>query len=180
MNIFYLDSSPYDAATYHCDQHFKMLLESAQMLSQVHHLNPKHSWAKLYKFNKSQANNPCTKWAASSLANYFWLCELCFWLNEEYKFRREKTESHKSYREVIRFLAAYPPNIPDIPLTPIYQAMPKEYRKECPVEAYRTYYIKDKLFATYTKRSPPEWLEKQQSIFSQGLTLDHCLFNHKP
>lgn len=50
MNIFYLDEDPRKAASYLCDEHMKMLLESAQMLSTaVRVLLPNHDHDGIYK-----------------------------------------------------------------------------------------------------------------------------------
>lgn len=39
MNVFFLASTPDEAALYHCDKHVvKMVLESAQLLSTAHRL----------------------------------------------------------------------------------------------------------------------------------------------
>jgi hypothetical protein len=49
--------------------------------------------------------------------------------------------------------------IPDRGLTPFVQAMPDQYKHECAVTAYRSYYKHEKTFATYAKGiDSPAWL----------------------
>lgn len=82
MNIFVLDPNPVKAATAHCDQHLhKMILESAQMVSTAIHLSnldiPHYA---LYK--PAYPKHPCTIWAAKSLNNVLWICELAIALDD--------------------------------------------------------------------------------------------------
>jgi hypothetical protein len=147
LNIFILDNDPELAARYHTDKHvIKMILESAQMLSTTVRLSGIDIGYKI-----THVNHPCTIWARTSLTNWRWLGSLSYYLNEEYKFRFDKTANHKSY-DVITSLPW--PNIPDIGLTPFAQALPSIYKNQNPVIAYRQYYLKEKshLFK-WTKRN---------------------------
>ena len=152
MNIFVLDLDIPTCVRYHADQHVvKMVLESAQMLCTVLH---QHGIAAPYK--PSHARHPCVVWAGASLSNWLWLRELALGLGEEYKYRYEQTDEHRSAL-VIRALPL--PPLADPGLTDFAQAMPAKYRVEGDaVRAYRNYYIGEKAgFATWTKRDVPSW-----------------------
>ena len=152
VNIFILDENPKTCAKYHCDKHvIKMILESAQMLSTVSRLNGGEAG-----YKPTHKNHPCTKWAGQSLTNWFWLQTLTKHLNEEYIYRYNKEENHKSY-EVAQTLVV--PNIPVLGLTKFAQAMPDQYKNSNPVTAYRNYYLKEKTDLLYWKNRPtPKWV----------------------
>jgi hypothetical protein len=152
MNIFVLDTDLQKCARYHADQHVsKMILESAQMLCTVlNQLGVKTP------YRSTHSRHPCTLWTGESRANWFWLRNLAFCLNEEAKYRFDKETDHRSIL-VIRELPE--PGLPDFGLTPFAQAMPDPYKVPGdPVQAYRNFYIHDKSrFATWTRREPPSW-----------------------
>jgi hypothetical protein len=115
MNIFVLDSDPSTCAKMHCDKHVvKMILESAQMICTTHHQcrNPKLKYDIPYK--QTHVNHPCNRWLRDSLANYLWLVDLTKSLNNEYKYRYEHDNNHKSY-DAIKDLPL--PDLPNIGLT---------------------------------------------------------------
>jgi hypothetical protein len=152
MNIFVLDVDIPKCARYHCDQHVvKMILESAQMLCTA--LNT-HGIPTPYK--ATHLKHPCVMWVQKSYANFRWLTQLAFWLNEEYKYRFEKEADHKSWG-VIEKIKGH--TFTDKGPTPFAQAMPARYRVPGDaVKAYRQYYIAEKLaFAKWTKRRVPFW-----------------------
>jgi hypothetical protein len=159
MNIFFLDFDPRKAANYHCDKHVvKMILETAQLLYCAHWMtNPETLPVTAYR--KTHPNHPCAIWTRESHANYMWLCELGMALCEEYTFRYGKT--HKTHSH-IKWLTETPPNLPCIGVTTIRMAMPLEYKRPNPVDAYRAYYIENKLtlrkIVRYTRRQPPTFL----------------------
>ena len=158
MNIFVLHKEPAIAAMYHCDKHVtKMTLESAQMLCTVLHQNEVEDVPYLPVHPK----HPCTIWAGESLSNWLWLKELAKFLDNEYIYRYDKGH-HKSW-EVIESLPN--PPIEDKGLTPFAQAMPKKYKHDNPVIAYRNYYMYDKArFATW--KSPaekPRWYRRKDN-----------------
>lgn len=160
MNIFFLSFNARLAAEHHCDKHVvKMILETAQLLYSAHwSTEPTRLPSTAYRL--SHKNHPCAIWTRESLDNYLWLCDLGFWLCQEYRFRygnkTHKTESH------ITWLRANPPALPSLGITPIRLAMPDEYKRPNPVESYRTYYVENKLklrgIVRYTKRDPPGFL----------------------
>ncbi|HOW29735.1 MAG TPA: pyrimidine dimer DNA glycosylase/endonuclease V [archaeon] len=154
MQIFILDKGPIKAAKMLCDKHVvKMIVESAQILSTVHHLfDSKH---KHLVYKKTHERHPCVIWAGTSKQNYLWLLEHLHALIEEYEYRYNK--KHKT-TEIKKILENYPKNIPDIGLTPFAQAIPEEYRQKNAVKAYREFYKKEKShFAKWTKRESPIW-----------------------
>ena len=155
MNIFVLDKNPRKAAQMHCDKHcVKMILETAQMLSTAHHVYNTPEVDKVYK--QAHLNHPCTKWVRASKANYRWAVDLYLELLKEFKIRRNKT--HKSGTLCNSFFEI-PSDMPDIGLTPFPQAMPQEYKRSCPVDAYRAYYMGDKAAIAEWNwgRPAPDW-----------------------
>jgi hypothetical protein len=90
-----------------------------------------------------------------------WLADLGYWLCQEYRFRygdkTHKTEAH------LDWLRKNPPqSLEDVGITEIRLAMPIEYKRPNPVEAYRMYYRENKLkvrdIVRYSKRDPPGFL----------------------
>ena len=155
MNIFVLHRDPLVAASYMCDKHVvKMILESAQMLSTVHHLYDNPYNLPLYK--KCFVNHPCTLWVAESNQNYFWLAEHAYALCNIYRNRYDKT--HKSTNLIFNMVFQCP-DLPKRGLTRFAQAMPDKYKDyNDPVNGYRNYYVGEKSkFAKWTCNSEPEW-----------------------
>lgn len=151
MNIFALHSDPIQAAIYHVDKHvIKMVLESAQMLcTNLNLLNIPTPYKSCHK------NHPCTIWARESRSNFTWLCELGLALGAEYTHRYNKTHASE---KVIKYCYNLKQHIPDGNLTPFAQAMPDVYKRTDSVQAYRNYYIGDKIsFAIWSKRNIPDW-----------------------
>jgi len=172
MNIFALDIDPCKAAQAHCDKHVvKMIVESAQILSTVWHIQSEDAWllipAEAYK--ATHRNHPCVKWAARNGANYRWLWRLASSLGVEFVFRYG--HRHKSV-DVINALNEPPSCIPSGPLQSFALAMPEEFSTdyythishgmtahEAAVECYREYYRCAKAhILNYRKRTPPAWL----------------------
>jgi hypothetical protein len=152
MNIFILDKNIKKCAQYHCDQHVvKMILESVQLLCTA--LNKK-GFQTPYK--STHVSHPCVLWVESSFDNFLWLKQLTLELNEEYKYRYDKSVDHKSIG-VLSQIEQY--SFPSLGLTPFPQAMPDSYKvSDNPVLAYRQFYLGDKAkFAKWTKRNPPQW-----------------------
>lgn len=198
MNIFLLDEDPKLAAIYHHDKHVvKMPLETSQMLcTNIYMLHGLTSRKKAYKdmeflttqlfpnFPKSDTreypfyrlvmpNHPCTIWLRESRENFKWTMSLLENLLLEYSRRFEK---FGKLHEVYKWLCEYYPydKLPDVPMTPFRLAIADEsLHNSDAIQAYRDYYISEKL--TYThKRSPrkvllhkwtnrnrPEWITDQ-------------------
>jgi len=133
MNIFMLDSNPFNAARMHCDKHVvKMVLESAQMLSTAHHvLDGKDcglqwdltNW-KIYK--ATHKNHPSNVWVRETRHNYGWLYQLFVSLLREYKKRYNKT--HKC-EQLVEPLWYHPIKINRWHnMTHLPQCMPDQYK----------------------------------------------------
>ena len=156
MNIFMLDQSPYYAASYHCDKHVvKMILEYAQLLSTAHRvLDDIDDDPVLYR--KTHVNHPSGVWVRESLANYNWLYDLFAECCKEYTRRYNKT--HLTETKLLDRLSFAPKNIPDIGMTPLRLAMPDEFKREDPVQAYRDYYRSAKAdIAVWAHSKEPKW-----------------------
>jgi hypothetical protein len=163
MNIFVLDLDVENCAAYHADQHVvKMILESAQMLCTV--LNQYGIEA---PYRSTHVHHPCTLWTGASLSNWKWLRTLALCLNEEFKYRYDRSQDHRS-AVVIRQLPL--PPIEDQGLTEFAQAMPERYRVPGDaVQAYRSFYVGEKgSFATWTRRDVPWWFVEGQRARAQG------------
>lgn len=152
MNIFVLDNDPRVAAAQHCDKHVvKMILETVQMLSTV-----RDRYGESAPYKPSHKKHPCTLWAGASKENYVWLVQLGLALGKEFESRYGK--KHLSSIRLLEIVDP-PESMPSLGLTPFAQAMPADYKCADAVEAYRTYYINDKMrFATWTRgASVPGW-----------------------
>ena len=156
MNLFWLDNDPEKSAQYHCDKHVvKMVLETAQILCAI-------QWVvadRIAPYRKTHSNHPITMWARESQENYQHLIRVGLCLSQEFEFRYNK--KHKS-AQVIEFCKSNMLNLPSIGLTKPVQCMPEQYTDECPVKAYRKFYISEKHdFAKWEKgREEPYWWPK--------------------
>lgn len=156
MNIFVLDLDPGKAASLHCDQHVvKMLTESVQMLSTIHHEVDKLGRTDIFK--PTHVNHPCTIWARESRQNYFWLSGLTQHLFREYQ-KRYKKDEFKSYRIYQEAELHRPPEgIKNWDLTPHVKCMPDEFKLDSVVDSYINFYRKDKMrFARWLHSPKPE------------------------
>ena len=180
MNIFILDYDPRKAAQMVCDKHVnKMIIESGQMLSTAHRMldgtperRPSKSGKTMqqyYAFGDERDDlyylavhkyHGCTKWTMESKANYEWHYDHFCGLVDEFKHRYGK--DHKTFSVLGQMLSKTPKSIPDIGLTPFYQAMthyPMCFHEDA-VTAYRNYYHAAKNFAKWEKTRPaPSWWE---------------------
>lgn len=158
MNIFVLDESPKIAAQMACDKHVvKMILESAQMLSSVHHRYGNTA----VRYKEAHPKHPCTLWAGDTARNYAWLLAHAMCLCNEYTHRYGKR--HKSADLVYGELAVLPFGLRGSVATPFAQAMPEPYKHPHPVIAYRQYYLGEKAhFAKWTNRDEPLWFTLKQ------------------
>lgn len=158
MNIFYLSNDVDECAKFHVNKHVvKMILESAQLLSNAHHMLDGDQVIKpIYKL--THKNHPSAIWVRTSKAHYVWLWELLRSLCKEYTFRYGKV--HKVEREDLLTILKEPPgNIPDVGwLTDPTPAMPDQYKVDTAVQSYRNYYMGDKRgFAVWKNRPQPTW-----------------------
>ena len=141
MNIFVLDSNPEVAARMLKWGHVsKMILESAQMLSNV--LPPE-----IAPYKCTHYNHPCSKWVRESYGNFQWLVKHANVLCSIYTNRQHRT--HKS-QNVIAYINKVVSSNPGMYFkkyeqTPFATAMPQEYIAEGdPVASYRKYYVVEK------------------------------------
>jgi hypothetical protein len=170
LNFFKLDNDIDRCVVAHCDQHaIKMSCEYAQLLSSAHRVLDGEPYIAKSKAGRSikrfkldrpvyeaaHINHPTTIWCRSSSSNYMHLFEHWVKLMEEYSYRYNKI--HKC-SELIGALSNLPNNILDDDYSDPPQAMPDQYKCNDVVAAYRDFYINDKLFARYTRRDKPEWL----------------------
>lgn len=158
MNIFYLSNEPGECARQHCDKHVvKMILESAQLLSNAHHMLDGDQVIKpIYRL--THKNHPSAVWVRSSYTHYKWLWKLLYELCKEYTHRYGKV--HKVERDGLIVVLEDPPkNIPANPwLSDPTPAMPDEYKVSDVVQSYRNYYKGAKAsFARWTNRPTPTW-----------------------
>lgn len=161
MNIFYLSDNPQEAAEMACDKHVvKMLLESTQLLYTAQHLSS--SCIELcphQPYKVAHKNHPSAIWARSSYDHYMWLCELGLAYCDEYRFRYGRHKEHACERHLL-WLYDNPPELPYNGFEEPPQCMPDDYKQESCIEAYRSYYIGDKLsFVAYTNRDAPCWIQ---------------------
>lgn len=202
LNVFYLDHDPRLAAQAHCDRHVvKMVLETAQILSTVWHLQALDSIGELPVFqtlDREVAANevpgfvrtlagqriyrathrahPCVLWAAESRANYDWLWRLGMHLAEEYTHRYKKRHGTES---VLWTLEAVPPGLGEEPQSEPPLVMPESCwfvadGVSHAVPSYRRAYAETKyaLFS-WRDREQPSWLEKtDQGWRAVGLAPD--------
>lgn len=158
MNIFFLSHNPTECAEQHVDKHVvKMILETAQLLSNAHHMLDGDQVIKpIYKL--THKNHPSAIWVRASVQHYTWLHSLLTALCKEYTYRYTKV--HKVEREGLLNILAVPPiNIPNKGwLSDPTPAMPDEYKTDNVINSYRKYYIGSKnSFASWKKRSTPSW-----------------------
>lgn len=159
MNIFYLDEDPHKAAKYLCDKHVvKMVLETAQLLCSAHHA---FKTATPEMYSATHINHPCAIWVRTDYSHYEWLHRHFIALLIEYTARYKKVHS---CTRLVKHLLHPPKHIRNgLYFTPPPQVMPDQYKTEDTVEAYRKYYIGEKLsFAKWSYSDAPYWLQNKQ------------------
>jgi len=156
MNIFYLDRNQTECAKAHYDTHVvKMILESAQLLSTAHHL-----LGGIGPYKKTHDNHPSAVWVRSNVSHYMWLYILMEELGKEYTHRFGKV--HKTILDHSESLAIFPRDIKAGKWQEPPLAMPEHCRLDNAVEAYRNYYLTEKInLMRYTNRDAPWWLQKK-------------------
>ena len=171
MNIFYLDKDPVKAAQMACDKHVvKMILETAQLLCTAYRvidgvdLQMNSLLEETTMYRATHINHPSSKWVRENAYNYSWLYKHFVALNEEYKFRYNKTKNHLSFAKLKDLLRRPPMRIPlNKKFTEPPICMPDEYKISGDVvESYRKYYImKKKEFATWKEPAYiPMWFKE--------------------
>lgn len=89
-------------------------------------------------FRPVHVHHPCTRWVRESIHNYMWLCSLAVCLAEEHQHRWPG--SLHSCSEHAKWLYEHPPRLSSIPQTHFAIAMPDEYKKNDPIQSYRSFY----------------------------------------
>ena len=165
MNIFFLHILPQICAEMHLDKHvIKMILETTQLLCSAHHMT-NSEYTPCYKL--SHKNHPCAVWTRESKDNYIWLCTFEKELCKEYTYRYGKIHKCQSY---IEDLEKNVPKLPELGFTKPAQAMPKMYKDDDFIDAYRTYYFFGKIKIHSWKgkvsgRPIPEWITEMHNLF---------------
>jgi len=163
MNIFFLSLSPEESAIFACDKHvIKMILESTQLLYTAQNLSEINNLENnpYIPYKPTHKNHPSAIWTRESIHHYNWLCDLALAYCKEYKYRYGEEKEHACQKHLL-WLKQNPPQISDTPFFQPPQCMPDKYKQESSIEAYRAYYIGEKIgFIKYTKREPPDWIVK--------------------
>lgn len=155
MNIFYINEDPIIAAQELADDHIrKMQIESAQMCCTAHWETGTEA-----PYKRAHWNHPSTKWVRESIQHYNWLVEHGLEICDQFTKRYGKL--HKT-QSVLEWLKQNKPQISDNGFTPPPQCMPEEFKMEDTIEAYKNFYINDKIKIkklTYNKlNNKPEWI----------------------
>jgi hypothetical protein len=169
MNIFVTHQFPAESAIVLPDKHIvKMPLECCQMLSIV---GSKwyHNYGQLHKKDGSPyatekgafRNHPCTKWAAESIDNTYWLIKWGMNLCDEYQLRYGKF--HSCYNTLLEAYYLFPKGKLDR-ANSFVRAMPDEFKLDTTIDTFTAYkmYISSKPWvASNYLRVPtrkPEWV----------------------
>ena len=163
MNIFVLDNDIHKSIMSYNDKHIvKMQLESAQMLCTAVVLS-----GDVAPYKPTHKNHPCSIWARESLSNWLYLREMAYIMEDEWRYRYNKTKHH-THKAVDAIRTLIIPNIEDKGLTPFAMAMSDKYKSEDPILSYRVYYTLEKqtyyrkgkvIDHTWTRRERPKWMD---------------------
>lgn len=174
MNLFFLSMDPAKIAGLYCDQHvIKILLEACQMLYTAWFFSGEHESVVCASapFTKSgdrrgykpaHKGHPMTMWVASDENNYRFTVKVALALAEEYTRRFCKQHACEEH---VHWLASNTPQSFEIRVspkayyaiepgvTPIPECMPDVYKGPNIIEAYRRYYLAEKMmFARYQSK----------------------------
>lgn len=181
MNIFVLESTPEASAGSHCDKHVvKMCVESTQMLTCAYHLTGhtfegfprRNDLGMIAPYRMTHVNHPCTRWACLNSTNFEWLLRLNEGLT--FQFRARYSGHPHSVERILWWMRRNPPRLPSGRLTPFVQAMPREFRSNDPIQAYRLFYASKaaRMNLTWRYGAPswytPELVEQASSLLVEG------------
>ena len=170
MNIFVTSPCPKESAIVLPDRHVnKMSLETCQMLSIVASEKWGYGYGTLpkidgtpYKTDKGAfRNHPCTRWAAETIDNAYWLIKWGMNLCDEYTLRYNKT--HSCYNTLLQAYYLFPKGKID-KVTSFARAMPDEYKLDDSIDtftAYKMYIASKPWVASNYLRMPerkPSWV----------------------
>lgn len=169
MNIFVTSPWPAESAICLPDKHIvKMPLECCQMLSVVAS-SWYHDYGKIHRTDGQPyattkgafRNHPCTKWAAESIHNAYWLIKHGMNLCDEYTIRYDKT--HSCYNTLLEAYYLFPKGkITEV--TDFVRAMPDEFKLDTSIDTFTAYkmYISSKSWveSNYLRMPTrkPEWV----------------------
>ncbi|CAE7899609.1 unnamed protein product [Symbiodinium microadriaticum] len=178
MNIFFLSMSPAEAAKFHANIHIvKMIVETAQLLCNVHHrareknapCDPPYTKRERIPYKESAAGHRklgSMIWVAESLGNYRWAVRLGLALCREYNRgrgrARGKLTKHRT-QAVLEWLRDHEPRFRKKKRTQvkkIHLAMPDKFKNaRSPVEAYRDYYFSKRrtMRMEWPEGAAPSW-----------------------
>ena len=162
MNRFIIEESPHKIAKSLCDQHIvKMPLEEAQMLCTAlwHHAPQYAEQEGLYK--PVHQKHPCTLWAIENRTNYMFAYRLYSAMLDEYTNRYGKFHGANKHQLPLFYGRL---KIPEGQITQHPQCFSGhddlKTNEFYPINAYRQFYIVDKLrFARYKHTDKPTWLK---------------------
>jgi len=113
-----------------------------------------------YCYQQTHVNHPCNIWVRSNLQHFDWLLKLTGCLVDEYVIRYSKYDNFKTARNLLFWIEneCNKFNIELKEWSDPPQCMPKQYKSDSTVQAYRNFYIGDKSkFAKWTNREIPKW-----------------------
>jgi hypothetical protein len=138
MNIFYINEDPIVAARELADDHIrKMQIESAQMCCTAHWETGNEA-----PYKRAHKNHPSTIWTRQSIYHYRWLVKHGLEICNEFEKRYGKVHATK---QVLLWCKDNEPNLSNNEFVEPPQRMPEEFRKEDTIEAYKNFYINDKV-----------------------------------
>jgi hypothetical protein len=169
LNIFVTNQFPAESATALPDKLVvKMPVESCQLLSLVaskwyhgYGTLPKADGTPYSTAKGAFRNHPCTKWAAASIHNAYWLIKHGMNLCDEYHLRYDK--QHSCYNTLLHAYYLFPKGkITEV--TSFVRAMPDEFKLDTSIdtfEAYKKYiasktWVKDNYLRMPQRR--PSWV----------------------
>jgi hypothetical protein len=169
MNIFVTSEFPAESAIVLPDRHIvKMPVETCQLLAIVasdwyHGYGPLHKAdADPYSTVKGAfRNHPCTKWAAETIHNAYWLIKHGMNLCDEYTLRYGKV--HSCYNTLLEAYYLFPKGKID-KVESFVRAMPDEWKHDNTIdtfEAYKKYIASKTWVADNYLRIPqrkPNWI----------------------
>lgn len=115
MNIFVLHTLSTVSAFMHCDVHFKMILETVQLLYTAIHVAganlPPHPNPDLKPYKKTHEHHPCALWAPASRAHMKWLINMGVSLAKRFAERgyEHKSSYHLYHMQERLDLLQFPP-----------------------------------------------------------------------
>jgi hypothetical protein len=112
-------------------------------------------------YKRAHKNHPSTIWTRQSIQHYRWLVKHGLEICSEFEKRYGKVHATK---QVLLWCQDNEPSLPNNEFTEPPQCMPEEFRKENTVEAYKNFYINDKVKVKQLDwkklNNKPEWIKE--------------------